>query len=102
MLKINELNKKMDVQKEIKTSDGVGGFNCEWETIKSIWCKIEINNIQLNEKYKSLIKDSNYIITTRKLNGIEEGMRLVWCNKIFIIKYLDDSDKKFTKIFCFN
>ena len=103
MVKINELNQKINIQEETKTNDGVGGFVSEWKTKKSIWCKIELNNIQLEEKYKTLIKDSNYIITIRKLNCIkEEGIRLVLGNKIFLIRYIDESDKKFTKIFCFN
>lgn len=102
MVKINELNQKIDIQEEIKTSDGVGGFISKWETKKNIWCKIELNNIQLEEKYKTLVKDSNYIITIRKLNSIKENVRIVFNKKIFLVRYIDDSDKKFTKIFCFN
>lgn len=97
---INELNKKVEIQEEIKIEDGLGGFNSSWETIKTIWCKIELMNVQLTDNYKSLAVEGTHIITTRKLNNIKSNMRLVFNNNIFLIKYIDDFDKDFIKIIC--
>lgn len=102
MIKSNELNKKIIIQEEVKNSDGVGGFDSEWRDLKSIWAKVEFANTQLKNEYDGLSIKSDCVMTARKLNNINDKMRIIFNDKIYNIKYIDNTDKNFIKIFCLN
>lgn len=98
--KINSLNKRLELQKPIKETDGVGGYNITWEKVKNVWGSIDLISNISNSNYSMLEIKATHLIVVRYLNNINIGMRFLHNNKIFNIKYINNIDKNFTEIIC--
>jgi SPP1 family predicted phage head-tail adaptor len=98
--KINEINRKIELQELRKTSDGAGGFISEWVTIKHIWGSIQIISNTQNTKFSTLEAKATHLITIRKNSIINLNIRFVYNNDVYNIKYLDNLDKYFMDIIC--
>lgn len=97
---INRLNKKLELQELIKTSDGVGGFLSEWKKIKDIWGSIEVISNTSNTTFNILEIKATHTIIVRKFNNINNNMRFIHKNSTYDIKYIDNLDNYFTEIIC--
>ena len=98
--KINNLNKKLELQELIKESDGAGGYKTEWKTIKTIWGDIKLISNYTNTNYSMLELKATHIITVRSFNNINNNMRFIYNDNIYIIKYINDLNNNFTEIIC--
>lgn len=98
--KINSLNKKLELQKFEKRSDGVGGIVGTWVKIKNIWGSIELISNKINNNYNMLEIKATHIIVVRSLNNINNNMRFIYNDNIFYIKYLNNLNNRFTELVC--
>lgn len=98
--KINNLNKKLELQEEYKTPDGIGGFVCEWKKVKNIWGNISVVSNNISTTYNILEIKATHVIIVRKLNNINNNMRFIYNSFIYNIKYINDLDNYYTEIIC--
>lgn len=98
--KINNLNKKLELQEEYKTPDEIGGFICEWKKVKNIWGSISLVSNNISTTYNILEIKATHIITVRRLNNINNNMRFIYNSFIYNIKYINDLDNYYTEVIC--
>ncbi|MDR1499177.1 MAG: phage head closure protein [Rickettsiales bacterium] len=96
----NDLNRKVKLQQLTKTSDGAGGFITQWESVKDVWCKIELISNITNRNFGVLETGATHLVVVRRLNNIDKNTRFMYNNSIFNIKHLNDLDNNFTEIIC--
>lgn len=98
--KINNLSRQLELQELNKTSDGAGGYNTEWIKVKNIWGSIDLISNTSNTNYEILEIKATHIIIVRSLNNINNNMRFLYNDKVYVIKYINNLDKYFTEVIC--
>lgn len=83
----SRLRHKLTLQQEIRTPDGAGGYTKSWEDVVDLWA--EIIPVSGNEQLfgMQLQAKISHKILLRYRTGIDAGMRLVFENRAFNIRY---------------
>ncbi|MDR1425460.1 MAG: phage head closure protein [Rickettsiales bacterium] len=98
--RINELNRRLELQELVRTPDGAGGFIGQWMTLRNIWGSIKMLSTVQNTTFNFLEIRATHLITLRKAGIITIDMRFVHKNDIYNIKYLNDLDNYFSEVIC--
>lgn len=98
--KINNLNRKLELQAQEKIPDGSGGYIAEWKRLKYVWGSIEALSNTMNTNFDMLEIRAGYSITLRKMNRVDSSMRFVYGGAIYSIKYINDLDSSYVEIIC--
>ncbi|MDR2777554.1 MAG: head-tail adaptor protein, partial [Rickettsiales bacterium] len=78
--RINELNKRLEIQELIKTPDGAGGFIGQWVTIGKIWGSIKMLSNVPNTTFNFLEIRATHLVVVRKPSIININMRFYYNN----------------------
>lgn len=88
-----KLNKRVDIERAVQTSDGGGGFTESWEIFKSVWAHVQplrgredFDDFRIHGKV-------NYRITIRYTQGVEPKMRVNLGGRIFNIRAVMNIDE---------
>ncbi|MDR2778228.1 MAG: phage head closure protein [Rickettsiales bacterium] len=98
--RINELNRRLELQELVKNPDGAGGFVGQWITVRNIWGNIKMLSNIPNTTFSFLEIRATHLITVRKHNNININMRFLYNNDYYNIKYLNNLDYYFIEAIC--
>lgn len=87
------LNKRVDIEKPVHTSDSGGGFSESWQIFASVWAEVKPLRGRENFADFKLHGTVNYRITIRYLSGIEPRMRVNYNGRIFNIRAVMNVDE---------
>lgn len=85
-----QLNRRVTLQKEVRTPDGAGGYVKTWKTWATTWGCVEPSSG--TEPYFSdqLYPHQQYKITIRYRAGVQPGMRLLLGKQVLRIRSVGD------------
>ena len=87
VVEIRELNQRITIQREVRTSDGQGGFSVAWEDVPPVvWAKIKPKKAREGYTTDQLKEISDHEITIRYRGDVTAEMRILWGNRTFQIK----------------
>lgn len=91
---ISDLRHRIEIQSLVKTPDDQGGYTSGWQTLKTVWAKIE--NLTGNENVFAQRLDANYDhkITIRYTTGILPEMRIIFQGRKFQIHSVVKVDER--------
>lgn len=80
------MNKRVDVQQLVRTSDSQGGYTEAWATIATVWAKLE--PVKAYEKFQAAQTETpvSHNVTMRYRPSITDQNRLLYNGRIFGIK----------------
>lgn len=87
------LNSELVLERLLPLSDGMGGYNENWQEIAVFWGRVEpVSDVQKNfaAKAEQVI---SHRITLRFRNDVKSGMRLRKNERIFVIRTVHDPDE---------
>jgi SPP1 family predicted phage head-tail adaptor len=93
MVMIGELNKRITLQAQIRTSDGMGGFVTGWTDIIPIWAKAWTvsSTEQSGASQLSLIRVQKFKIRYRSV--LKSSWRVKYGDRFFNITGIDPDEK---------
>lgn len=84
--KIGELRHRIVIEESVKVSDGVGGQTETWQTVATVWAKID-PVAGLERFFAERIEENiTHKITIRYRTGIDTEMRISFDGHIFQIR----------------
>lgn len=88
-----ELDQRIELQKEIRTADGQGGFTKEWQTQDEVWALVR--PLRGNERLHSdrTQAEGGYLVVIRYRTDVDESWRVKWLgrNKVMNITFARDA-----------
>jgi SPP1 family predicted phage head-tail adaptor len=87
------LSSRVELQEEIETPDGAGGFTAQWTGIAQVWAEIRPVAGQSLERAGTGVLDVTHEITIRQRAGVRAGMRFAKGGRRFLIDALFDPDE---------
>ena len=98
----SRLKHKLALEAEVQTSDGQGGYSRSWQKLADIWAEILPLTGGQTRSYGSgnevfgqgqIQNTLTHKILVRYRSGIDAGMRLVFEQRAFNIRYIANTDE---------
>jgi SPP1 family predicted phage head-tail adaptor len=91
----SRLRHRLTLQHKIQSPDDAGGFNTAWHDIADLWGEISIPNLKSFYGFEKLLfgkiqSEISHKITIRYRSGISTSMRLLFDNRIFNIRAINN------------
>ncbi len=80
------MDKRLELQRLVRTSDGQGGWTEAWETQCYLWAKLEPTKAYERYQAQQLETPVSHNITIRYLAGVTDKNRFKLGERIFVIK----------------
>ena len=94
---INQLNKRIIIENLTHNTEN----DCKiWQTVDVLWAKIELINNSIITNHGVVEGKNQLLITIRKNNNIDKNMRIVYNEIVLYIKYIDNLNNYYTKLYC--
>ena len=76
-----ELDQRVELQKEVRVSDGQGGFTREWQAQATVWA--QVRPLSGNERAHSerLAAEGGYRVVIRNRDDVNEAWRVYWIDR---------------------
>lgn len=91
-----KFNQKIILQKSVKTPDGAGGFAITWNDYLTLWANVKpisiSSNLSENFAFQQINSISQYKITIRYRNDVNNEMRILVKDKPLNIKEVINND----------
>jgi len=89
------LRHRLTLQQATQTPDGAGGFEITWSDIIDLWGEISAANLKSFYGFEKLFagklqSEISHKITIRYRNGISTSMRLLFDNRAFNIRAINN------------
>jgi SPP1 family predicted phage head-tail adaptor len=91
-----ELDQRIELQKEIRTPDGQGGFTKIWQTQTEVWA--HVRPLRGSERQHSDRKqaEGGYLVVIRYRSDVNESWRVNWlyAGKVMDITFAQDGGRR--------
>ncbi len=89
----SQLNRRIGIYKLNKTATSTGGFNETWTSVATVWAKVK--NMSGTELVRAdqLGATAFTDFTIRYRSGIDETMKIVFRNKDYQIRHINNIDE---------
>jgi SPP1 family predicted phage head-tail adaptor len=91
---------RLELQANIGTPDGLGGFQTTWTRLFDVWARLEPVGAGASVRTGALHDEISHRITLRYRSGISPGMRLIAPDRIFEIDAVFDPDESHRYLIC--
>lgn len=102
--KINtgKLNKRINIKKEQRTSDGGGGFGNDDTLIASVWASINTLNGREQWQAQQMEAEVSHKVIIRYREGIKRTQVVYYKNRKFDIQYVfnRNEENRFLELYC--
>jgi SPP1 family predicted phage head-tail adaptor len=88
-----ELDQRVTIRREVRTSDGMGGSTLSWTNLATVWAKVRPMSGREREHSDKVNAQSNYIIVIRYRSDLTESDILVWKDTEFNIRFAKDTPR---------
>lgn len=85
--KARELDQRVTLRRETKTSDGMGGSSTAWTDIATVWAKVRPMTGTEREHSDRENATANYLIVIRARDDVDEACIAVWKGTQFNIRF---------------
>lgn len=85
-----ELDQRVEIRREVRDDDGMGGSVLSWETIATVWALVRPMTGREREHSDKMNATANYLIVIRYRDDITEEDVIVWRGRQFNIRFLKD------------
>lgn len=87
------LSARLELQEEVETADGAGGYVAEWTLVAEVWAEIVPLTGQRLERAGTGVADVTHQIIIRHRPGMRSGMRFCKGPRRFLIDSVFDPDE---------
>lgn len=94
------LDKRLQLQKKIKTPDDQGGNSFVWTTVSSVWAEFRKINAKSVEMTGTVVSDMTREIGIRYRSDVRKGWRAVWGDRVFDIVHTYEYGRDATILVC--
>lgn len=81
----SRLNRRVVIQQVALTADNAGGYTQSWNQFAEVWADVMPKRANENVEHEKLQARRNVVFVMRYLDGVIEGMRLNYDERIFNI-----------------
>ena len=101
-MSIGDLNKRLTLQHQTKTSDGMGGWVSVWTDAATVWGAIWPTSAQDTIQANATVMVVTHRIRIRYRSVLKTSWRVSWAGRYFtIVSIIDPSmDHKFLDLLC--
>jgi SPP1 family predicted phage head-tail adaptor len=90
-----ELDEKIDFKREVKVSDGMGGYEITLADISTnVWCKVRPLSGGESERFDKLNAEELTLFVTRYRTDIEEDDRISWNGEQYNIRHIPRTSRR--------
>lgn len=89
-----ELDQRVELQKEIRTPDGMGGGSVEWVTQATVWAHVRAMRGSERQQAERIEAEGNYLVVIRYRSDINESWRVFWNGRAMNITFIQDGGKR--------
>ncbi len=100
LLDPGRLSLRLELQQDIETADGVGGFTSAWTAVRDVWAEIRPLGSLPVERASNTGNDVTHEILVRHRPDIRSGMRFRKGARLFLIETLHDPDETARLLLC--
>ncbi|MAR55852.1 MAG: head-tail adaptor [Rickettsiales bacterium] len=86
------LRERIRIEIETRSSDGMGGGGSSWNTLTTVWAKVEPLRGEERLQANQLQERITYRIIMRYRDDINARMRVLWGNKVLNIHSVFNAD----------
>ena len=91
---------RVDLENQVQTPDGCGGFNAEWQLVSRLWAAIEPLSSAQRSQIETLDTLVSYQITIRWRGDCLAQMRFMSSGREFLITSVRDPDETKRYLVC--
>lgn len=93
---IGELDQRVELQKEVRTPDNMGGFTSEWVTEDTVWAHVRPLRGSERDQADRTQAEGGYMVVIRWRGDVTEAWRIRWVNRdrIFNIRFIQDGGQR--------
>lgn len=94
--RVGELDQRVELQKEVRTSDGQGGFTRDWQTQDTVWAQVRPLSGSERAHSERLAAEGGYRVVIRNRDDVNEAWRVKWTDRgvAMNIRFSGDSGKR--------
>lgn len=96
-----KLDQRITIQRETRTSDGMGGGTVVRSTLKEVWAQVVAISGRERQQAQQIQSPSDYRITIRRdstTSTITTADRIIWRTKTLNIRYIADNGPRATML----
>lgn len=87
------LSHELVLEKPVETTDGAGGFTTVWDSVATIWAKLEPINPEREFWSGRSVSEQTHRVTLRHRDDVRQGMRFRRQARLFPILAVQDADE---------
>jgi SPP1 family predicted phage head-tail adaptor len=91
---------RLELQEEIETPDGAGGFSTAWVLRRLAWAELMPLSAARIERAGNVTAETTHEIRIRRQDGVRPGMRFVLGSRRFRIETVRDPDETGRFLLC--
>jgi len=99
---IGDLREKIDIQSVTSTKDSIGSPVQSWNTIATTWAEVRQASGSETFRRQQMQAGATWTIIVRYRSDLRPQMRVLWRNRTFQIRSLENSDmrRRFLELAC--
>ena len=83
-----EMNERVQIIRETRTSDGAGGQTLSLTTLASVWAHVRPRSGREMERFDRVNASAMYLFVIRYRTDVEESDRILWKGEYYNIRYI--------------
>ncbi|PCI04336.1 MAG: phage head-tail adapter protein [Hyphomicrobiales bacterium] len=93
IIQSGSFRRRVTLQEETETPDGCGGFTTGWVSVSDIWAQITPVGSASISRADNVDQEVTHTVMVRKTGNLQQGMRLLFGSRIFLINSVYDPDE---------
>lgn len=85
-----ELDQRIELQKESRVSDGMGGATVTWQTQATVWAHVRPLRGSERLQADTMEAPARYLVVVRYRQDVSESWRIAWNGKVMNINFIQD------------
>lgn len=85
-----ELDQRVQIQKAMRSDDGLGGASVEWKTIATTWAHVRPLRGSERVHGEQIQSPAGYLVVVRYRQDVDESFRILWNGKAMNINFIQD------------
>ena len=100
MVNAGRKNKRIQLQKNVKTPDGQGGYASEWATVTTVWAETKRPQLSTQENAGTIVSELTWEIGVRHRSDVRRGWRVLYEGRVFDVEHTYDYGRVDTILVC--
>ncbi len=97
---IGRMNRRIELLKEEKLPDGVGGYVKSLKIVAKIWAEFRNTNFNTALKNADVVSDISREISIRKRSDVKKGWKISYKEDMYEVIHTYDISKETTMLVC--